>query len=109
MAGGLKQQDIERQIAEIEEVNAAVKGITVLKGAEVDILEDGTLDLPDDILAALDVRVCAIHYKFNLPKEAHTKRILKAMENSTNIPSDGRLIGGERRTKWIWAQVMKAA
>lgn len=112
VAGGLKQQDIERQIAEIEEVNAAVKGITVLKGAEVDILEDGTLDLPDDILAALDVRVCAIHYKFNLPKEAQTKRILKAMENPYfNILAHptGRLIGERAPYEVDLAQVMKAA
>ena len=44
-------------------------------------MEDGTLDLPDDILKKLDIRVCSIHYKFNLSKEKQTQRILKAMDN----------------------------
>jgi DNA polymerase (family 10) len=52
-----------------------------LKGSEVDILEDGSLDLPDDILSRLDLRVCSLHDKLDLPQEKQTARVLRAMEN----------------------------
>ena len=68
---------------------------TVLKGIEVDILEDGTLDLPDTILARLDVVVAAVHSKFDLSRVKQTERILAAMENPlVNILAHptGRLI-----------------
>jgi len=52
-----------------------------LKGIEVDILEDGSLDLPDSILSKLDLVVGAVHSKFDLPRAKQTERILKAMEN----------------------------
>jgi DNA polymerase (family 10) len=58
-----------------------LKGITLLKGIEVDILEDGSLDLPDSILQKLDLVVGAVHSKFDLPRAKQTERILKAMEN----------------------------
>jgi DNA polymerase (family 10) len=53
----------------------------LLKGIEVDILPDGTLDLPDAALAELDVVVAAVHSKFNLPRAAQTARIVRALEN----------------------------
>ena len=53
----------------------------ILKGAEVDILENGSLDFPNEILAQLDLTVCAIHYKFNLPRQKQTERIIRAMDN----------------------------
>jgi len=83
MAHGLDPQRLARQIDEIDRLNAALegKGITLLKGIEVDILEDGTLDLPDSILAKLDLVVGAVHSRFNLPRAGQTERILKAMES----------------------------
>jgi DNA polymerase (family 10) len=53
----------------------------VLKSAEVDILEDGSLDLPDDVLKELDLTVCSVHSKFDLPRDRQTERILRAMDN----------------------------
>lgn len=83
MAHGLWESDLEQQIEMINRVNETLKGITVLKGIEVDILENGTLDLPVSVLKKLDLTICAIHSKMNLSKEQQTKRILKAMDNPT--------------------------
>jgi DNA polymerase (family 10) len=81
VAHGLDARALARQIDEIERLNAELSGITLLKGIEVDILEDGSLDLPDSILARLDVVVGAVHGKFDLPRARQTERILAAMDN----------------------------
>lgn len=81
MAGGLDEKALFAQIKKIDKFNENLKGFTVLKGIEVDILEDGTLDLSDSILKELDIVICAVHYKFNLPREKQTERILRAMDN----------------------------
>jgi DNA polymerase (family 10) len=81
MAHGLDPQRLARQADEIERLNTALSGITLLAGIEVDILEDGSLDLPDSILRKLDLVVGAVHGKFNLPRARQTERILAAMDN----------------------------
>jgi DNA polymerase (family 10) len=82
MAHGLDPQRLARQIDEIDRLNEELAGgITLLKGIEVDILEDGTLDLPDSILARLDLVVGAVHSRFNLPRARQTERILAAMDS----------------------------
>jgi len=95
VAHGLDPQRLARQIDEIDRLNDALPGITLLKGIEVDILEDGTLDLPDAILAKLDLVVGAVHGRFNLPRARQTERILAAMESpflSILAHPSGRLI-----------------
>lgn len=79
VAGGLDAVRLAKQIDEIERLNATLQGMTLLKGIEVDILEDGSLDLPDSILARLDLVVAAVHSRFNLPKARQTARILRAL------------------------------
>lgn len=81
MAGGLDAKKLAENIKRIDKFNETQKDFIVLKGIEVDILEDGSLDLPDYILKDLDIVVCSIHYKFNLPEKKQTERILKAMDN----------------------------
>lgn len=81
VANGMDADELAKQIEKIEEINSELDGIRILKGIEVDILDDGALDLPDDILKRLDLRVCSIHYKLGLSEKKQTKRILKAMEN----------------------------
>ncbi|HKJ88893.1 MAG TPA: DNA polymerase/3'-5' exonuclease PolX [Gammaproteobacteria bacterium] len=81
MAHGLDADRLRAQGAEIDRLNEELEGITLLKGIEVDILEDGSLDLPDDVLAGLDMTVCSIHYQFNLPRDRQTERIIRAMDN----------------------------
>jgi DNA polymerase (family 10) len=78
---GLDEEGLAAQIEEIDRLNEALEGFRLLKAIEVDIMENGDLDLSDAILARLDLRVCAIHSKFNLSREAQTERIIRAMDN----------------------------
>ena len=79
VAGGLTPEGFKKQYQEIKEVRTKVRGITVFTGCEVDILPDGSLDLPDDLLEQLDVVVAAVHAKMDMPQSAMTKRVLKAL------------------------------
>ncbi|WP_245955228.1 PHP domain-containing protein [Kushneria indalinina] len=97
MANGLDAKRLREQMAEIDALNERLKNFTVLKGNEVDILEDGALDIPDDVLKELDVCVFSVHSKFNLSREKQTRRILRAMDNPhVNILAHptGRIING---------------
>lgn len=81
VAHGLDAKRFAKHLEDIERVNERLDGITVLKSAEVDILEDGALDLPDEILKKLDLTVCAIHFKFNLSRAKQTERVIRAMDS----------------------------
>jgi DNA polymerase (family 10) len=81
VAHGLDRRRLLAQIRSIDRLNAKLDGITVLKSIEVDILEDGTLDLPDGMLKELDFTVCAIHYGFGHGRAKQTARVLRAMDN----------------------------
>jgi DNA polymerase (family 10) len=96
MAKGFDAARLVAQMEEIDRLNAALSGIRLLKGIEVDILEDGNLDLPDDLLGRLDLVVGAVHSRFNLPMQKQTERIVKAMDHphfSILAHPSGRLIG----------------
>jgi DNA polymerase (family 10) len=96
MARGLDPRRLEKQVSEIDELNRGLSGITVLKGSEVDILEDGSLDLPDSVLSRLDVVVAAVHGGFRLSRARQTARILAALDNPLVrilAHPTGRLIG----------------
>lgn len=93
-ANGLSPERLRNQIDEIDSINRHLKGIKILKGTEVDILQDGRLDFPDEILKDLDIVVAAIHSGF---KRNVTERMLKAMENpyvTIIAHPSGRLISG---------------
>jgi len=81
MAHGLDAKRLTEQIKEIDHLNDNLKGMVLLKGIEVDILKDGSLDLSDDILKELDLVVCSVHYHRELSKEKMTERVLRAMDN----------------------------
>jgi len=81
MTGGSDEKKLLRQMATIEKINRSLKGITVLKGAEVNINKDGSLDIKDEVLAELDVVGIAVHSHFNLPQREMTERIKRAMRN----------------------------
>jgi DNA polymerase (family 10) len=81
MANGLDATRLRRQWDAIDKLNAKLTGFVVLKGVEVDILEQGGLDLPDDVLAAADWVMASIHYGQNQPSEQITRRMLGAIEN----------------------------
>ena len=81
MAHGFDMKRLAQRIEEIDRLNGKLRGFTVLKSIELDILKDGSLDLPEDILKELDLTVCSVHYNFNLPRKEQTERILRAMDN----------------------------
>lgn len=85
MTDGLDEKRIQRQWEEIDKINKKLRALgvkcRVLKGTECDILKDGTLDLPDDILDKCDVVGASVHSHFNLPEKEQTERIKKAMAN----------------------------
>ena len=81
VAHGLDVKRLRRQMEDIDALNASLRGITILKGIEVDILEDGALDLPNDVLGELDLVIGAVHSQFKLTRAKQTRRILKAMDH----------------------------
>ncbi len=96
MANGLDGDRLLAQWAEIDRINRDSPGIKVLKGVEVDILERGGLDIPDDVLKQADWVVASVHYGQNQPSEQITQRIIGALENphvSAIAHPTGRLIG----------------
>ncbi|MFH0887176.1 MAG: DNA polymerase/3'-5' exonuclease PolX [bacterium] len=78
IAGGLDEKKLLAHNREIEKLNLKIK---LLKGVEVDILPDGSLDYADNILKTCDVVIAAVHSKFNMDKKSITERIIKAMKN----------------------------
>lgn len=116
LAHGLDARRLREQGAAIDRLNREFErqhaDFRVLKGIEVDILEDGSLDLPDEVLAELDLVVAAVHSRFNLSREAQTRRILAALGHPlVNIlahPS-GRLIGRREPYDVDMPHVIRAA
>src|SRR6056297_271071 len=112
MANGLDAKRLRQQMAAIDKLNDELDGIRVLKGIEVDILEDGKLDLPDEVLDELDITVGSIHSKFELSKKKQTERVLRAMDNPRfNILGHptGRLIKEREAYKIDLEAVIEAA
>ncbi|CAN5309043.1 DNA polymerase/3'-5' exonuclease PolX [soil metagenome] len=81
VANGLTQERVKAQWAEIDALNKKLKGITILKGTECDILDDGTMDFDDELLAGFDYVVASIHQNFHLSEAAQTARVCKALAN----------------------------
>jgi len=81
VANGLREKELRRQFHEIDMLQETEKKFHILKGAEVDILEDGSLDFPETILREMDLTVCSIHYKLNLSEKEQTRRVIAAIKN----------------------------
>jgi len=112
VAHGLDRKRLLEQVRAIDRLNARLDGITVLKSVEVDILEDGRLDLPDGVLKALDFTVCAIHYGFGYSRARQTARLLRAMDNpyfSILAHPTGRLINAREAYDIDLERVLEAA
>ncbi len=96
IAHGLDAKRLAEQVDEIARLNETLSGTVVLSSVEVDILEDGRLDLPNSILSRLDFTVGAVHSAFALPRDKQTQRLLRAMDNphlAVLAHPTGRLIG----------------
>jgi DNA polymerase (family 10) len=81
IAHGLSDERLQKQIEEIKRLNGKLKGIRIFTGTEVDIRADGSIDMPEKLLADLDIVVAAIHSAMNQSEEQITRRTLGAIEN----------------------------
>ncbi len=109
---GLDAERLARQMDDIDKLNVTLTGLTILKGAEVDILEDGSLALPDRILGRLDLVVIAVHSQFGLSEAKQTRRILRALERpyvSILAHPLGRLLGERPPYHLEFERVLTAA
>jgi DNA polymerase (family 10) len=112
MANGLDGAKLRRQWKEIDKLNKSLRGFKVLKGVEVDILERGGLDLPDDVLAESDWVVASVHYGQNQSRDQITKRVIEALENPyvcAIAHPTGRLINRRKAYEIDLEAVFKAA
>ena len=104
VARGLSAERLARQLDVVDAVNAhlAGTGFTLLKGIEVDILDDGGLDQSEELLDRLDLRVASVHSKLAMEPAAMTRRMVTAIRNPhTNVLGHctGRLVTGNRGTR----------
>lgn len=112
MVQGLDDTGVRRQRRKIDRLNARLRKLTVLAGAEVDVHADGSLDLNDGTLAALDIVLVALHAKLDLDPAAQTARVLRAITHpSVDVFAHptGRLINGRRGARFDFDRVVKAA
>jgi DNA polymerase (family 10) len=112
IAHGMDEKRLRRQLDAIDRLNERLKGIRVLKGVEVDLLENGKLDMSDGVLKQLDFTVCAVHSGFRLSREKQTERVIRAMDNPHfNILAHptGRLINQRAPYEIDMERVMDAA
>ena len=112
MVNGLDATRIRQQWAQIDKLNSRLHGFVVLKGVEVDILERGGLDLPDDVLAEADWVNASIHYGQNQPREQITRRVIDALKNpyvSAFAHPTGRMLTKRKPYEIDMDEVMRAA
>ncbi len=112
MTGGSDEKKLLKQMAEIDKIQKEVSGIKILKGAEVNIMKDGSLDINDETLAKLDVVGAAVHSNFNMPEKEMTARMSRAMKNP-NVDiifhPTGRIINKREAYKVDVEELLKVA
>jgi len=112
VAGGMDEKQLAKHLREIEKANRQISGLRILKGVEVDILPDGTLDLKDDILRECEVVLASVHSRFNMEEGEMTRRVIKAIQNP-NVKilahPTGRLILEREPFKINLGEVIRAA
>ncbi|MGD8279415.1 MAG: PHP domain-containing protein [Gemmatimonadota bacterium] len=112
VARGLSPERLRMQWAEIDRVRARVPEIRILRGLEVDILPSGGLDLPDDMLEALDLVIISVHSRLDMPRARFTDRVIRAMSHpATDILGHptGRMIGRRKPSDLDLDAVLRAA
>ena len=112
VAGGLDRDGFRTQMRRIDRLNRKQRTVTLLKGAEVDIRPDGSLDLDDATLVELDIVLVSIHSAFDLPEREQTRRVLRALRHpSVDVFAHptGRLLGRRGGLRLDMAQVHRAA
>ena len=112
VTNGVDAKRIKKQWAEIDALNAKLKGFTVLKGLEMEIRADGTLDMSDEILAQLDICLASTHTAQKQERAKMTARVIQAMRHpyiDAIAHPTGRLIGERESSELDLAQAMQAA
>ena len=112
MANGLDADRLRKHWQEIRRVREQISGIQILCGIECDILEDATMDLPDEVLAEADWVVAVLHYGLRQPREQIMQRLLNAIRNP-HVDAighcTGRMIGRREGADVNFADLLKAA
>lgn len=109
---GLDPDALARQIDALEALGERSRGVRLLKGVEVDVLEDGRLALPDSVLSRLDLVIAAVHTQQRLPARRQTNRLLRALDNryvSILAHPTGRLLGDRPPMEVDWIRVFQRA
>ncbi|MFA4844024.1 MAG: DNA polymerase/3'-5' exonuclease PolX [Candidatus Margulisiibacteriota bacterium] len=112
IAHGLTGRETLAEARKIRELDRKTSGIKLLAGAEVDILPDGRLDLPDEVLRELDIVLVSVHSSFKMPREKMTARVVRALQNKyVHILAHptGRLINEREPYEIDLEAVLKAA
>ena len=113
VAHGLDEQRLRRQMDEIAALNEELAPFRILTGMEVDILEDGSLDLSSDVLAQLDVVVASVHSKLRMPSAEMTPRMVAAVANPhmdiLGHCTNRKVVGGGRPPSTFDAEIVFAA
>ena len=112
MTGGSDEKKLLKQMAEIDKIQKKFEKVRILKGAEVNIMKDGSLDIDDKVLAKLDVVGAAVHSLFNLSRKEQNERIIRAMKNP-NVDilfhPTGRVINKRKPYDVDMEEIIKAA
>ncbi|MBI3928283.1 MAG: DNA polymerase/3'-5' exonuclease PolX [Armatimonadetes bacterium] len=112
IANGLTPERLLEQCREIDALNSGLEGLVLLKGTECDILGDGSLDFPDELLSQLDLVVASVHSGFQMPAQEMTRRILRAIENphvDILAHPTGRRLGRRPAYEADWEVIFQAA
>jgi len=112
IANGLDAKRLLSQMKEIDTINQRISGIKILKGAEVNIQKDGALDMPDEVLAKLDVVLAAVHTQMDQDKQTMTERLIRAISHPlVNIIAHptGRILQEREGYQLDFDQVLKVA
>ena len=112
VTGGLGPAELRAQARQIQALRSEMKGIAILHGVEVDILDDGRLDLDDDTLDRLDLVVAAVHSSLHMKEQEMTARVLRALKNprvSVLAHPSGRLIGQREPVALDIGKIVRAA
>jgi DNA polymerase (family 10) len=109
---GLDRDGYRRQWKRIDALNSRLRSLTILKGAEVDIAEDGSLDLDDETLAGFDIVLVSMHSRFTMPPDAQTRRLVRAVSHrhvDILAHPTGRIIGRRPGAAFDVDEVFRAA
>lgn len=112
MANGLDAKRLRAHWKAIDKIQDKVPDIQILKGIECDILEDGSMDLPDDVLSEADWVIAVLHYGLKQPQEQINRRLLNAIQNpNVSILGhlSGRLIGKRPGADLNYREILQAA